>query len=756
MYLYFDSQGKLRELVNDEPIRQGSAENSFYIYIEGVSVENGVYPLPHYYSAVNLSYLLVGDNDKITYTDLIDYLEENVVIKEIPYNKKRDLKYFEYGKKYEFWKIEVPEELTLSNSGTVSCSVSLYPGAKVLGLILFEIEQGAMLKTVPLDYAQYNYLLEKFSDKLEKIDSILKRRILGDISGYDEGQSIYVKNDGTAILYEVVIRNGIKTVDVIFDFNAHYTKSELDIKFNNKVSKIYSGNKLYGTNEFGDDTTYNVGTDINPNFVPKRDSNGQIKVPTNPTSDNDAISKAHLEKRINEENGYRLTKNADGDRFDTFAELESATTFYYAGEVRIPTKNDIATVVSDENHDGSTTRYFYAGTTYPDGIWELDEIINERPFTDEELDALNSGINSDKVAQYDGYETGKQDTISDLTDIRNNAQAGKNASDNLVNYRTKQAQDLIDNSIRYDISQIREIAEGKSNTLVFGNETADFEIVKQKVVSGEYAGVRKVSPYGDTDDTTYGFIEGDYDNFLFAYNDFKTTQASVRFTFDPKKYLFKETQDSEGNKWFDLYLLYYDDRCVKVGDTIKFKESDMPDFWVSDVNPNFIEFTACEGKQNFYNKQESDTRYAQVHEENHFTEKQRFENGININQIEDLDGNLQIGIEQLFDAVGDTLINTTSTSYSGGFLNSNHYIFRQPLTSLTISALESLSATGLKEWKITFNPSSTFALNFPTSGKYQFADGEPIWDSTYEYILVIEKSAYADDKYNVFVVSCEV
>ena len=75
--------------------------------------------------------------------------------------------------------------------------------------------------------------------------------------------------------------------------------------------------------------------------------------------------------------------------------------------------NDYTIVLDDENHDHATTRYIY------NSGWEYQYTINETPLTQAQLNALNSGITAAKVATYDGYATSKQDTINDLTTIRN-------------------------------------------------------------------------------------------------------------------------------------------------------------------------------------------------------------------------------------------------------------------------------------------------------------------------------------------------
>ncbi len=102
-----------------------------------------------------------------------------------------------------------------------------------------------------------------------------------------------------------------------------------------------------------------------------------------------------MNSSINSIAAFYITKNAAGDQFATYAELAAATTFYSGGEVRVPTRNDYCIVQDDENHDNATTRYIY------NNGWEYQYTINETPLTQAQLDAINSGITSGKVATYD-------------------------------------------------------------------------------------------------------------------------------------------------------------------------------------------------------------------------------------------------------------------------------------------------------------------------------------------------------------------
>jgi hypothetical protein len=88
-----------------------------------------------------------------------------------------------------------------------------------------------------------------------------------------------------------------------------------------------------------------------------------------------------------------LTYDINGNAFPTYNDLISATTFYYNGQVVTPNKNDYAVVLTDNTHNNSTCRYVFNGN------WIFQYVIEKEPLSQAQLDALNSGITADKVAQ---------------------------------------------------------------------------------------------------------------------------------------------------------------------------------------------------------------------------------------------------------------------------------------------------------------------------------------------------------------------
>lgn len=132
-------------------------------------------------------------------------------------------------------------------------------------------------------------------------------------------------------------------------------------------------------------------------------------IPSEATSSNKLADKNYVNDGINSVTAYYITKNANGDQFATYAELNAATTFYSGWVQRTPTRNDYCIVQADENHDNATTRYIYNAS------WEYQYTVNETALTTAQLNALNSGITAAKVSTYDGYASTiswKQDALT--------------------------------------------------------------------------------------------------------------------------------------------------------------------------------------------------------------------------------------------------------------------------------------------------------------------------------------------------------
>ena len=157
-------------------------------------------------------------------------------------------------------------------------------------------------------------------------------------------------------------------------------------------SKIYVNGVLQ--------SSVNVDSDIQEQFDQLTEEVEDIKelVPSQASAQNQLADKNFVNSSINAIAAFYITYDSQGNPFPTKAALVNATTFYSGGETRVPTRNDYCLVLADETHDNASCRYVYSGE-YPNGQWDFQFVVNESPFTSDQLAAINSGITSALVQQ---------------------------------------------------------------------------------------------------------------------------------------------------------------------------------------------------------------------------------------------------------------------------------------------------------------------------------------------------------------------
>lgn len=168
-----------------------------------------------------------------------------------------------------------------------------------------------------------------------------------------------------------------------------------------------------------------------------------VLIPSDASDENQLTTYNFVNSSINNMAAFYITRNAQGDPFQTKAQLDATTTFYSGGEVRVPTKNDYCIVIADisqadvvseygsftttaqyigyhiiydntdtlvtvDNKDsigitaGTTPCYYSIPTTrytYQGSQWEFQYIVNKTSLTAAQIAAINSGITASLVAQ---------------------------------------------------------------------------------------------------------------------------------------------------------------------------------------------------------------------------------------------------------------------------------------------------------------------------------------------------------------------
>lgn len=222
MYVYFDKSGRLLEIV-DEPIRKGSSNTNFiYVYFDNNLTISSWWAI-----------FKKADGTLTTETKIETF--EN---RAIPDNLRRDLKYFEENKTYNFTKITIPDDV-LSQDGLALCTVRLALSDSsifALGEIPFNIENNVILETSDITYSQYNYLITlwKSFTTWEDVESYIgvSRKDLEGIGSYDSYlkqtyiQPLlddYVAKDGDYVKFDMSAR---KTTIKFYKSDVSFTSIE--------------------------------------------------------------------------------------------------------------------------------------------------------------------------------------------------------------------------------------------------------------------------------------------------------------------------------------------------------------------------------------------------------------------------------------------------------------------------------------------------------------------------------------------------
>lgn len=122
------------------------------------------------------------------------------------------------------------------------------------------------------------------------------------------------------------------------------------------------------------------------------------KIPEAASTENKLADKAFVNSSINNMASFYITYDAAGAAFPTRADLINATAYYNQGKERTPTRNDYAIVTADETKNNATTRYMFDGTQ-----WAFQWVINNAPFTQGQVDAINSGITASAVTEFSDH-----------------------------------------------------------------------------------------------------------------------------------------------------------------------------------------------------------------------------------------------------------------------------------------------------------------------------------------------------------------
>ena len=214
IYLYYDKNYVLKEIINDGlTTRQGNVNaNTILIYVEQYPVINGG------------SSVFETNNGK---SNEEVFSTSELITTTIPYDKFRDTKYFKDYVEYNFFKVDVPNEV-LQTNGLVKATFRLI-GLNVfytLGMFVFNVENSVVKSDNNITQSQYDYLLslityysnissnavvhtlEEISDGQSAQGQELNRLIISTYNDVFKVFQVVSYDEGTSLFYKLIYEAG--------------------------------------------------------------------------------------------------------------------------------------------------------------------------------------------------------------------------------------------------------------------------------------------------------------------------------------------------------------------------------------------------------------------------------------------------------------------------------------------------------------------------------------------------------------------
>ena len=193
MYLYFDKNGVLQEVINDKKIRSASdGANRILAYIEGdLEIDE-----------INVV-IKRADGSLSNEVSILN----NKIYASIPYDKQRDLKFFKDFVEYSFYYYDLTFN-DLQYSGLAYATITIYADGKAYaqGMVTFNIEKSVIKTDNLITQSQYQYLLLSYASRTlneqtgSDLDTLITEKVDShQDSQFDERFSLY-KNQVDALI----------------------------------------------------------------------------------------------------------------------------------------------------------------------------------------------------------------------------------------------------------------------------------------------------------------------------------------------------------------------------------------------------------------------------------------------------------------------------------------------------------------------------------------------------------------------------
>lgn len=247
MYLYYDENGILKEIINDEALRQFSNVNTLYMYFASENVP----------SLITLA-IQTNDEERTVSEVIVDPLSDFEEKEISEYSKERILKYFEYGKTYKFYKYTLTSS-NLAYSGLLKITpyVSFASGSESYGVVCLNVEASNVIPTSLSTYAEY-------LDILDQISSLnannVKTNSVQDITA----TKTFTYNDGTNAFTNEVSCYGLAISRVVDGVRTKYARvDDSAVIIQDDANKLYSGMTKNGFDVWDEDEEHETQYGLN-------------------------------------------------------------------------------------------------------------------------------------------------------------------------------------------------------------------------------------------------------------------------------------------------------------------------------------------------------------------------------------------------------------------------------------------------------------------------------------------------------------
>lgn len=237
MYLYYDTQGNLKEQINDQALRQGNSNiNKLYVYWEKSEDNENITGLWARFKADDGTY----NPSSSTWIQTNTYVEET-----IPYDKNRDLKFFNYFKEYKFYTITIPDAV-LGQSGAWLGTLQFVETNSIttLGQLAFYVsESNASVEADEnINIAQWNYLIALVSGALDSIPTKTSDLIndSGFVTSEDLSDDFVTTTELETTLEDYAQADDIPTkVSDLTNDSGYQTATQVTNAINNALTNVY-------------------------------------------------------------------------------------------------------------------------------------------------------------------------------------------------------------------------------------------------------------------------------------------------------------------------------------------------------------------------------------------------------------------------------------------------------------------------------------------------------------------------------------